>query len=28
MMEAFKSKTEKRDPDFQGLVKKRKYFED
>ena len=28
MMEAFKSKTEKRDPDYQGLVKKRKYFED
>ena len=28
MMEAFKSKTEKRDPDFQSLVKKRKYFED
>ena len=28
MMEAFKSKTEKRDPDFQGLVKKRKYLED
>ena len=28
MMEAFKSKAEKRDPDFQGLVKKRKYFED
>ena len=28
MMEAFKSKTEKRDPDFQGLVEKRKYFED
>jgi enoyl-CoA hydratase len=28
MMEAFKSKTEKRGPDFQGLVKKRKYFED
>jgi len=28
MMEAFKSKTEKRDPDFQDLVKKRKYFED
>ena len=28
LMEAFKSKTEKRDPDFQGLVKKRKYFED
>jgi len=28
MMEAFKSKAEKRDPDFQGLVKKRKYLED
>jgi enoyl-CoA hydratase len=28
MMEAFKSKTEKRDSDFQGLVKKRKYLED
>ena len=28
MMEAFKSKTEKRDPDFQGLVKKGKYLED
>jgi len=28
MMEAFKSKTEKRDSDFQSLVKKRKYFED
>ena len=28
MVEAFKSKTEKRDPDFQGLVKKRKYLED
>ena len=28
MMEAFKSKTEKRDPDFQDLVKKGKYLED
>ena len=28
MMEAFKSKTEKRDPDFQDLVKKEKYLED
>ena len=28
MIEAFKSKTEKRDPDFQDLVKKRKYLED
>ena len=28
MMEAFKSKTEKRDPDFQSLVKKGKYLED
>ena len=28
MMEAFKSKTEKRDPDFQGLAKKGKYLED
>ena len=28
MMEAFKAKTEKRDSDFQGLVKKRKYLED
>ena len=28
MMEAFKSKTEKRDSNFQGLVKKRKYLED
>ena len=28
MMESFKSKTEKRDSDFQGLVKKRKYLED
>ena len=25
MMEAFKSKTEKRDPEFQGLVKRKKY---
>jgi len=28
MMEAFKSKTQKRDPDFQDLVKKGKYLED
>ena len=28
MIEAFKSKTEKRDPDFQDLVKKGKYLED
>ena len=28
MMEAFKSKTEKRDPDFQDLVKTGKYLED
>ena len=28
MIEAFKSKTEKRGPDFQGLVKKGKYLED
>ena len=28
MMEAFKSKTEKRDSDFQDLVKKGKYLED
>ena len=28
MMEAFKSKTEERDPDFQDLVKKGKYLED